>query len=137
MRSKLFDRSDPNGTGYLSLAETDKGIREVLGLEGVNEAKPAIMRAFTAAKNAGKCTSEYGVELVAHFEFRLLLLYLGKFYELFEKFKDLESTHDKRISRAKLKTAVKHLEKWGIKIDNPDTEFDSIDEEKGGIRPLQ
>jgi hypothetical protein len=54
VRSKLFDQFDPNGNGYLSLAEADKGIRDVLGLEDVYEAKPAIMRAFHWSEDCWK-----------------------------------------------------------------------------------
>jgi Ca2+-binding EF-hand superfamily protein len=69
---------------------------------------------------------------VTRSEFRLLLVYLAKYYELFEKFEDIDSSDDKRITKTEFKSAVGHLEKWGIKIDNPDTEFDSIDQNKGG-----
>ena len=32
-RDRLFQQFDPNGNGFLSLAEIDKGIQDVLGLE--------------------------------------------------------------------------------------------------------
>ena len=32
IRKKMFKDFDPNGNGYLSLAEVDKGIQDVLGL---------------------------------------------------------------------------------------------------------
>jgi len=32
-RDRLFQQFDPNGNGFLSLAEIDRGIRDVLGLE--------------------------------------------------------------------------------------------------------
>lgn len=38
-RKALFDQFDPNGNGYLSLAEVDKGCRDVLGLYDIFEAK--------------------------------------------------------------------------------------------------
>ncbi|CAM6098372.1 unnamed protein product [Calypogeia fissa] len=132
VRSKLFHQFDPNGNGYLSLAEIDRGVRDVMGLEDVYEAKPAIMRAFAAAKNAGKSTAKYGADFVERSEFRLVLLYLGKYYELYEMFEIVDSSHDKKINKAEFKTAVKELEKWGIKVDKPDAEFDTIDDNKGG-----
>jgi hypothetical protein len=49
-RKELFKRFDPNGNGYLSLAEVDKGVRDVLGLDEVFNCKPAVMRAFQASK---------------------------------------------------------------------------------------
>ena len=32
-RDELFQQFDPNGNGYLSLAEVDKGVHDILGLE--------------------------------------------------------------------------------------------------------
>lgn len=37
---------DNNGNGYVSLAETEKGLRDVIKNQEMFEAKPAIMRAF-------------------------------------------------------------------------------------------
>ena len=31
----MFKQFDPNGNGYLSLAEIDKGIHDILGLEAI------------------------------------------------------------------------------------------------------
>ena len=42
----MFSGFDPNGNGYLSLAEIDKGIRDVLCLDSVFDCKKPIMRAF-------------------------------------------------------------------------------------------
>ncbi len=42
----MFSQFDPNGNGLLSLAEVDKGIRDVLKLDSVFDCKPVIMRAF-------------------------------------------------------------------------------------------
>jgi len=57
-RKAMFRQFDPNGNGYLSLAEIDKGIRDVLGIEEMFDAKPAIIRAFNAAKNATQGRSQ-------------------------------------------------------------------------------
>jgi Ca2+-binding EF-hand superfamily protein len=32
LRDELFRQFDPNGNGYLSLAEVDKGVQDILGL---------------------------------------------------------------------------------------------------------
>ena len=49
-RLEMFKQFDPNNNGYLSLAECDKGVRDILAIDGLFDAKPAIMRAFQAAK---------------------------------------------------------------------------------------
>jgi len=61
-RAVMFRQFDPNGNGYLSLAEIDKGIRDVLECESMFDAKPAIIRAFQSAKDAvkGKETDTVG-----------------------------------------------------------------------------
>lgn len=47
---KIWEGFDVNGNGYLSLAEVDKGMRDVLQLPELFELKPVLMRAFQAAK---------------------------------------------------------------------------------------
>jgi len=47
----MFKQFDPNGNGYLSLAEIQKGILDVLELKSLFECKPAILRAFTLTKD--------------------------------------------------------------------------------------
>ena len=51
-RIKIFNGWDPNGNGYLSLAEIDKGILD-LGLKDLFNSKPAIIKAFNSAKDYG------------------------------------------------------------------------------------
>ena len=75
-RSEIFNRFDENGTGYLSLAEVDKGCRDVLGLYDIFECKKVIMRAFQAAKSVSSSKNDRGPDYVEKVEFRLLLVYL-------------------------------------------------------------
>ena len=42
---------DINGNGFLSLAEVDKGLRDVLKTDDIFDCKPCIIRAFNASKN--------------------------------------------------------------------------------------
>merc|ERR1719199_1239563 len=49
-RRKLFARFDPNGNGILSLAEVDCGLTKVIQVGGLHECKPAINKAFQAAR---------------------------------------------------------------------------------------
>ena len=42
-RKDLWKRCDVNGNGIMSLAEIDKAVRDVLGLDEVFDAKPAII----------------------------------------------------------------------------------------------
>ena len=51
-RKELWKRADPNGNGFMSSAEVDLMVREVVG-EELFSAKPVIQRAFHAARRSG------------------------------------------------------------------------------------
>lgn len=80
-RKKIWQAIDANGNGYLSLAEIDRGLQEVVQLPILFDLKPVIIRAFTAAKNKLKSKSKVGDDYVSWAEFRFLLSYLRQYYE--------------------------------------------------------
>lgn len=135
-RADLFSQFDPNGNGYLSLAEVDKGCRDVLGLHDLYECKKVIMRAFQAAKqvNDGKAIgkNDHGPNYVEAVEFRLLLVYLRKYLELWQMFGQIDSGGDARINLEEFKQALPKIEAWGVKIEDPDATFATIDTNGGG-----
>jgi Ca2+-binding EF-hand superfamily protein len=45
----------------------------------------------------------------------------------------IDSSNDFKISINEFKKAIPTLEKWGIKIDDPESEFNKIDNNKGGV----
>jgi hypothetical protein len=47
----LCQSFDTNGNGFLSLAEVDRGILQVLNCRDIYNIKPVLLRAFQAAKN--------------------------------------------------------------------------------------
>ena len=53
-RDQYWTGFDVNGNGYLSLAEIDKGITDVVQLPVLFAAKPVLMRAYMAAKAISK-----------------------------------------------------------------------------------
>lgn len=134
-RSQIFDQFDPNGNGYLSLAEVDKGFRDVLGLYDIFDAKKVIMRSFQAAKsvsnNQGK-PSIHGPDYIERSEFRLLLVYIRQYFELWQMMSDV-SGPDHRISQEEfITTAVPKISTWGFPIEDPAAEFSKIDTNGGG-----
>ena len=81
-----------NGNGYLSLAEVDKGVRDVLQISEIYSAKPVMMRAFHAAKGGCRTKSRLGPDFVERGkEFRLLLLYLRHYFELYVMFNRIDT----------------------------------------------
>eukprot|EP00667_Euglena_gracilis_P029078 EG_transcript_37994 len=133
-RDQLFRQADPNGNGYLSLAEVDRAIRDVLRLDAVFDCKPAIMRAFQAAKKCDKKDkSRHGDDYVSRSEFRVLLSYLRKYFELYVMFDRLDSSHDHRISLQEFTKGVELLRRWGVTVADPATEFRRVDRNGGGF----
>ena len=66
-----------NGNGYLSLAEVDKGMRDIIQLPTLFAAKPVLMRAFTAAKTKMKSKSAIADDYITKCtEFRYMLKFL-------------------------------------------------------------
>ena len=89
---------DMNGNNYLSLAEIDKGVRDVLQLPELFDTKPVIMRAYQAARAKFASKHSYGDDYVSKAEFRFLLIYLREYYEYWENFQFIEVDGDRRIS---------------------------------------
>merc|ERR1712002_1080100 len=120
LRKKLFREFDANGNGILSLAEVEKGIRDVLNLNEVFGAKPAIIRAFQIAKDCQKANKNdtIGDDYIEFNEFRFFLLSLRQYF-------------DHKISLEEFKEAQSQIEIWVGKID-PDIEFKYIDINGGG-----
>mmetsp|Transcript_28245 Transcript_28245/g.53067 ORF Transcript_28245/g.53067 Transcript_28245/m.53067 type:complete len:199 (-) Transcript_28245:81-677(-) len=134
-RAELFVAFDPNGNGYLSLAEIDKGCRDVLGLYELFEAKKAIMRAYQASKGVGNKSSpgDTGADYVERNEFRLLLKYLRDYFVLWKMFQKIDTGSDARINMDEFMSAVPQIETaFGIEIAEPEAEFAKIDANSGG-----
>ena len=130
-RMDMFSAFDPNGNGYLSLAEVDRGITQALDCQQLFDAKPVIMRAFQAAKYAHSTKSKLGADYVERIEFRLLLVYLRRYFELFVMFDAIDGD-DRRIDRGEFSTALSKIAEWGVVVADAGAEFDSIDTNGGG-----
>lgn len=133
-RADIFDGFDPNGNGYLSLAEIDKGCRDDLGLYDLFEAKKPIMRAYQAAKDVAKTgNSDDGADYVERSEFRLLLIYLRDYFILWKMFDKIDSGNDGRINLDEFVKAVPKIEEvFDVKFSDPEAEFAKIDTNSGG-----
>jgi len=131
-RKKMFSQFDPNGNGLLSLAEVDKGIRDVLNLPDVFAMKQVIMRAFQAAKDAMPNKGQHSGDYIEKNEFRVFLVYLRQYFEYYEMFDILNTDSDKTIDYSEFLAALPRLEKWGIKVAEPEKTFKEIDADKGG-----
>ena len=107
-RLKIWNAMDNNGNGYLSLAEIDKGVRDVLQCDDMFDAKPAIMRAFQFAKDfcPAKSNNKYGPDYVEKREFRVFLVALRQRFEYLQAFKKIDSGGDGRIDLEEFTGAI-------------------------------
>ena len=114
-RKKLFRKADVNGNGFLSQAEVDKAVGGAIGDEYLFSSKPVIARAFAAAKDMGSGKSP---DYVEPSEFRLLLVYLRQYFELYVAYNRLDSSDDRRLSLPEFRKGVTLLAQWGIDLDD-------------------
>ena len=134
-RQELFAQFDPNNNGYLSLAEVDKGCKDVLELGEIFGNKKVIIRAFQAAKSVNDARNgpgSHGPDYVEKCEFRLLLVYLRNYLEIWQMFEAVDVEDDNRINIQEFQTALPLFETWGLKIDDYEAEFAAIDSNGGG-----
>lgn len=122
-----------NNNGYLSLAEIDKGLRDIIRLPAIFDLKPVIIRAFNAAKRKLKATNPHGDDYVSRAEYKYLVLYLKQYYNYWQLFDAVDTSNDRRINLQEFKGAIPLLTKWGVKIENPQTSFNQIDKNHGGF----
>ena len=115
-RKKLWDAMDMNRNGYLSLAEFDKGVRDVLKLPKLFPQKKVLIRAYNASKDKIKGKSKYSKDYVEWLEFRYLLIYLRQFFEYYVMFCRVDLDDNFKIDLKEFKTALPNLEKWGVSI---------------------
>ena len=97
-RENQWMQIDVNGNGLLSLAEVDKGLRDIIRLPALFNAKPVIQRAFTAAKTKVKSKSMYGDDYIQKSEYRFFLKYLRMYYEYWVAFDLIDLDGDKRLT---------------------------------------
>ena len=131
-RREMFSAIDMNGNGYVSLAEIDRGIQDVLNLPEVFNCKKPIMRAFQAAKTKYTAKSKYSHDYIEWMEFRIFLVYLRQYFEYWVMFERVDASGDHKISLDEFKKAIPTMKKWGVVITDPVKEFKKIDKNGGG-----
>jgi hypothetical protein len=97
-RDQLFNQFDANHNGYLTFDEVNKGIRDVLQFEKGFDFGPAIHQAFNASKDLVKTKSKISDSVVERAEFRLFLMYMREYFELYVMFQRMDTSQDQRIS---------------------------------------
>ena len=131
-RRQLWNSIDMNKNGYVSLAEFDRGVRDVLNLPQIFSLKKVLIRAYNASKNKIKSKSKYSNDYVEWLEFRILLVYLRQYFEYYIMFCRIDTSDDFKVDINEFTKAVPTLAKWGVKITDPKAEFKKIDTNNSG-----
>ena len=134
-RMKLWSQIDVNGNGIVSLAEVDKGMRDVIDCEAVFKEKAVMLRAWNAAKAVvpSRRKDGKGDDYVEKREFRILLQYLRQYFEFEEAFDRVDQDDDKRIEFDEFLSCVPMIELWVGKIEDPEATFKEIDSDGHGM----
>jgi len=98
-RKDMWTAMDVNGNGYLSLAEVTKGVRDVIAVDELFDAIPAINRSFHHVKAVAKSENPHGDDFIQWPEFRLFLQTLRQFFEYYEAFSRLDAGEDQRVDK--------------------------------------
>jgi len=102
-------------------------------LPALFNAKPVLMRAFTAAKTKSKAKSDYSDDYVTRSEYRVLLKYLRMYYEYWVAFDLIDIDGDHRISYKEFKHAESLLKRWSINMSNPKAQWKKCDADGKGM----
>jgi len=127
-RKKLFKELDPNGNGHLSLAEVDKAMRDVLKIDELFDAKPAIKAAYNAAKGKGGGNKDY----IQFREFRFFLESLRQYFEYYVIFERFDENNDGTITLVEfVKAQDKIKASTNLNIEDPEATFKELDKNDG------
>ena len=102
------------------------------GNELADALTPAITRAFHAAKDAVGTKGKDAKYVMAGEEFRLLLVYLKRYFELLFMFDQVDTSDDRRIDLDEFTKAVPLFATWGVIVVEPAKEFAELDVDGGG-----
>ena len=118
---------DPNGNGYLSLAEVDRGMKIVLKCETLFNVKPVLIRAFNAAKDVSGTQTGPDADYLVYSEFRTFLVYLRQYFEYWVMFDRIDSSDDRRIDFKEFNVALAEIRKWGVEVTDKKSVWAELD----------
>ena len=115
-RRQLWNAIDMNGNGYISLAEFDRGVRDVLNLPHIFSLKKVLIRAYNASKNKIKGKAKHSGDYVEWLEFRILLVYLRQYFEYYAMFCRIDTSDDFKVDINEFKKACQFWKNGELKL---------------------
>ena len=150
-RNELFAKWDVNSNGGLSFTEVDGAMKKLMAgltprlvgkgkgalFEWSRSWKPVIMRAFIKSQNFNaqrKAKAKRNDDYVERDEFRMLLVCVRLYFEMFIAFSRVDVNVDRKIDIEEFKNSVPELRKWGIELapDQVVAEFEAVDIDHSG-----
>merc|ERR1719183_378337 len=90
-------------------------MKQILQLSGIEDCTQAINRAFHAARDIAPPISSFSNDYIDKNEFRVLLVYLRHYIDLFELFSSIDTSGDRRVRVQEFQAHLPLLLKWGLK----------------------
>ena len=132
-RLALWKQINEYGNGYVSFKRLNIQLEKYLKLPNVVKNKGPVKLAFNAACAINSTKGrELDDSLLEYLEFRSFLVYLRQYFEYWVMFEKVDKSGDHKISLDEFKKALSTMEKWGVKIDDPEKEFKNIDKNGEG-----
>ena len=132
-RLDLWKKINEYGNGYVSFKRLNVQLEKYLKLPNVVKNKGPVKLAFNAACAKNSCKGrEIDDNLLEWLEFRTFLIYLRQYFEYWVMFEKVDKSGDHKISLEEYKKALPLMEKWGVKIEDPGKEFQTIDKNNEG-----
>ncbi|KAH8609049.1 hypothetical protein ERJ75_001230000 [Trypanosoma vivax] len=141
-RKELFELIVTKGRQAISLAELSTAVVDVLQLNDFRkDIQTVLFRSFVATKclvpeeHSALEIGEMDEKFITKSEFRPLLCYMRSYLELYHMFDELcaqsEDPESKTVTLAGFQASTAKLKQWGIRINNPQEVFSSIDRQCG------
>ena len=132
-RLALWNQLNEYGNGYLSYKRLSVQLDKYLELPNAVKSKGPIKLAFKSSCNKfAKKGLKVEDNLIEWMEFRIFLVYLRQYFEYWAMFEKVDKSGDHQINLDEFKKAIPQMEKWGVKISEPEEEFKKIDKNNGG-----
>lgn len=134
-RVALFKEFDPTNSGFLTQAQCLTGCKAVLFLdEMTSNLSLLVQRAYASAQERGGPAADDAIkkDRINLADFRLFLVYLYDYFELWVMFQDVDVDADTGITQEEFTKAVPTIEEWGVHIEDPTTTFNLVDTNGGG-----
>lgn len=138
-RQALFQFIDRSGVGDLRPMDVIGGLVQITRIPGVVHTRPLLQQTVDCAFHAvqdlmlGGPGSKQVRDAVSQREFRVLLIFIQRFLEIYETFSSIDDSLDNMLTFDEFVSALPKLKEWGIDDGtNPETVFRRIDADGSG-----